>query len=164
MSFQNSLSENWQNSACMDFLYITKCNNMKCCLRSGETGSMKSLCRNTGICIEIHWIGLFGAFVFFFLSCLTWTHFPAAQGVLPYCFYISLHHQRKETVLTNSECILCRKFFSLPFTVRECVEFWGRSNGFKGAEVKAELEFIYSNLEQLGKAAHVHWRDKDRRT
>lgn len=28
--------------------------------------------------------------------------------------------------------------------------------------MKAEVEFIYSNLEQGGKAARVHWRDKDR--
>lgn len=64
----------------------------------------------------------------------------------------------------NSEHILCRKFFSFPFTVREHAEFWGCSNSFNGADVKAELEFIYSNLEQLGLAAHVHWRDKDRGT
>lgn len=48
--------------------------------------------------------------------------------------------------------------------VREHVEFQGCLNGFNGAGVKAEVDFIYSNLEQGGKAARVHWRDKDRAT
>lgn len=35
-------------------------------------------------------------------------------------------------------------------------------NDFNGVGVKAEVEFKYRNLEKGGKAAHVHWKDKDR--
>lgn len=55
----------------------------------------------------------------------------------------------------NSEHILCIKFFFFPFVVREHVEFWGCLNSFNGPNVKAELEFIYSNWEQPGKAARA---------
>jgi len=64
----------------------------------------------------------------------------------------------------NPEHILCRKFLAFPFMVRKHVEFRGCLNGLNGAGVKAEVEFIYSNLEHRGKVAHVHRRDKDRAT
>lgn len=57
-------------------LYVIKCKKMKCCLRNREIGSMKPLCRNTHICLEIRGIDHFGAFVFLFLSYLALAHTP----------------------------------------------------------------------------------------
>lgn len=45
--------------------------------------------------------------------------------------------------------------------MKECVEVGECSNSFNGADVKAELEFIYSSLEQLGKAALEGQGQKD---
>lgn len=95
------------------FLYITKCNKMKCCLRNRDRFHEISLQKY--ICLEIRWIDHFGTFVFFFLSCLALAVFPDAQRALPYCFCTRLHHKKKrEGSVDESRTYFVQKIPLLP--------------------------------------------------
>lgn len=142
------------------FLYIPKCNkisfNNKFYL--GQRQVPWNRPAEIHVHLETHRTDHLGTFVLFVVLSGFSTHAQVLRERYPIAFALSCIMKKWWWI---QDTFFVKNSSPSLLWVRDHVEFWGCSNGFNVAGMKAELGFIYRTLEQEKKAAHVHQRDKD---